>query len=280
MATLAETSEGVFFIDPGAALAPWRYGLPPHEVEVKALEEFLNKIYAFSRDADYFIVTHYHRDHYLYRRGEEDLYRGKVLYAKNPYVSTNWSQRTRAYTLLKKLNVESLAKRVEYVDGRTLELGRVKVIFSPPLPHGDCGTKLGWVLAVTLEEDGYVFTHASDVQGCVCKDSLIYLGSVKHDLLVISGPPTYLEPEPSIPENTVKLLMGLKEGSTLVIDHHFLRDREYTKYMEYLRNMRRGVKVLTAAEFMGLEVRQLEAYRDVLWGRRSGGLERGSESEE
>jgi predicted metallo-beta-lactamase superfamily hydrolase len=44
-----------------------------------------------------------------------------------------------------------------------------------------------------------------------------------------------------------------------------LRDRDYNKYFNVLRSIREDVKVLTAAEFMDEEIRQLEAYRKELW---------------
>lgn len=279
MATFLETSSGGFFIDPGAALAPRRYGLPPHEEELRALEGFLDSIRRLLAEADYVIITHYHRDHYLFRKGEEEHYRGKVVFAKNPYVYINPSQRIRAYILLKKMGVEGIARQVVFADGRCEFVEGVKVCFSKPLSHGECGTELGWVISVTLEEDGFRFTHASDVQGCICTDSLRSLTSGGDDLLVLSGPPTYLNPGVGLPDNTVKLVQSLKSGSTLIIDHHFLRDRDYKRYMDYLRRARRDVKVMTAAEYMGVEVKQLEAYRDVLWGSEVADLRRNVEDE-
>lgn len=279
MATFLETSGGGFFVDPGAALAPRRYGLPPHEEELKALEGFLDSVRRFLAEADYVIITHYHRDHYLFRKGEEEYYRGKVMFVKNPYAHINASQKIRAYILLKKMGVEGIARRVVFADGHCELVGDVKVCISKPLPHGECGTELGWVLAVTLEEDGFRFTHASDVQGCICADSLRSLSSGRDDLLLLSGPPTYLNPGVSLLDNTVKLVRGLKSGSTLIIDHHFLRDRDYMRYMDYLRRVRPDVKIMTAAEYMGVEVKQLEAYRDLLWGIGATDLRRHAEEE-
>jgi predicted metallo-beta-lactamase superfamily hydrolase len=269
MATLVETSAGVFFIDPGAALAPRRYNLPPHELEVRALRGFLGDIYEALRSVDYVIITHYHRDHYLYRAGEQEYYRGKVIYAKNMYTDINPSQKIRAHVLLRKMGVESTAKRVVFVDGKTIELNGVKLKFSSPLPHGDCNSKLGYVLSATIIEEGYTLTHASDVQGALCRHTLNYLQSIPHDILIISGPPTYIKrtSTSSVIENLAKLIKSAKEGFTLILDHHILRDKEYKKYFDVLRSIRSDVKVLTAAEYMGVEVRQLEAYRDELWRR-------------
>lgn len=268
MATVVETSAGLIFIDPGAALAPRRYGLPPHDLEIKALSRYLSDIYEYVRISDYIVITHYHRDHYLYRLDEGHLYRGKVLLVKNPYVNINPSQKIRAYVLFKKMNVEEVAKEVNYVDGQKIKLNNITVEFSTPLPHGECNTRLGWILAVSIKEDDYVFTFASDTQGCICRGSLNYITKLKPDFLVISGPPTYLYSQSTIPENTINLVKLMKNNATLVIDHHFLRDRKYLEKMESLRNTNKNIRIITAAEYMGREVKQLEAYRDFLWERK------------
>jgi predicted metallo-beta-lactamase superfamily hydrolase len=267
MATLVETSSGVFFIDPGAALTPRRYNLPPHELELKALEESLSRIYSALSSVDYVIITHYHRDHYLYRAGEQEYYRGKVIYAKNMYIDINPSQKIRAHILYRKMGVESLARQVVFADGKIINLNGVKLQFSPPLPHGDCNSKLGYVLSVTIIEDGFTLTHASDIQGALCKSSLNYLQNIPHSVLIISGPPTYLKQESNkdVLENLIKLIKNSKRGFTMILDHHILRDQDYAKYFNILRNIKSDVKVLTAAEYMGIEIRQLEAYRYKLW---------------
>ena len=267
MATLVETSSGVFFIDPGVALAPRRYNLPPHELELKALEESLSRIYSALSSVDYVIITHYHRDHYLYRAGEQEYYRGKVIYAKNMYIDINPSQKIRAHILYRKMGVESLARQVVFADGKIINLDGVKLQFSPPLPHGDCNSKLGYVLSVTIIEDGFILTHASDIQGALCKSSLNYLQNISHSVLIISGPPTYLKQESNkgVLENLIKLIKNSKRGFTMILDHHILRDQDYAKYFNILRNIKNDVKVLTAAEYMGIEIRQLEAYRYKLW---------------
>lgn len=267
MATLVETRAGVFFIDPGAALAPRRYNLPPHELEIKALKEALSKIYESLGSADYVIITHYHRDHYLYRAGEQEYYRGKVIYAKNIYIDINPSQRVRAHVLFRKMNVEGIARQVVFADGKRVDLEGVRIVFSPPLPHGDCGSKLGYVLSVTIVEDEFTLTHASDTQGALCRYTLNYLQDIPHDILVISGPPTYIKriSNRSVIENLARLIKNAKSNSTLILDHHILRDKHYYKYFDTLRSIRSDVKILTAAEYIGVEIRQLEAYRYELW---------------
>ena len=266
MAVLVETRIGSFLIDPGAALAPRRYNLPPHIKELETLSRFLDKIHNLAKEVDYFIVTHYHRDHYMYRDDEKEYYRGKIIYAKNPYSRINPSQRIRAHILFKKMNVESLAGKVIYSDNMVFHKDKVKLEFSQPLPHGECNTKLGWVIAVTIEEDGYAFTFASDTQECLCSISCDYLISKNPDIIVMSGPPTYLSKIYDVSKGMNSLIRSLKSNSTIIIDHHLLRDRDYIVYMNNLRSIRSDITVVTAAEYMGMDINQLEAYRDKLWG--------------
>uniref|UniRef100_A0A7C2BLB9 UPF0282 protein ENP55_05790 n=1 Tax=Thermosphaera aggregans TaxID=54254 RepID=A0A7C2BLB9_9CREN len=265
MATFVETSEGTFLIDPGAALAPRRYGLPPHEEELKVLREKLNAIYDYVKESDYLIISHYHRDHYPYRFGEEEYYAGKNLFIKHPQAFINPSQRIRAYVLLEKMNVKTRAKSIVYADSASIKIGRVSLEFSPPLSHGQCGTGLGWVLATSVIEDGLTLIHASDIQGCLCQDSLNHLMSKKPDFLIMSGPPTYLGEAQEGFTNLEKLLKNIVHNTVLILDHHLLRDLYYRRYFEKLEKLNMKVKITTAAEFMGEEVRLLEANRKNLW---------------
>lgn len=269
MATFIETSEGAIFVDPGAALAPKRYGLPPHRLEIEVLEEKLNQVYRRVEEADVIVITHYHRDHYLYRRGEESYYAGKILFIKHPTFKINPSQRVRAHILLKKMGVERVAKSIVFSDGQSFSYGKVRIGFSIPVYHGNCGSRLGWVLAVSVEDE-YRLVHASDVQGFACRESLDIVIGKPWDFLIVSGPPTYLERDPHPQRalsNLIEALRAAREGSRIVVDHHLLRDKNYEFYVRYLESVS-GVKVMTAAEFMGQEVRQLEAHRDALWGSR------------
>lgn len=273
MATFIETNEGNIFIDPGSALAPIRYGLPPHESELKLLDSKLEEIYELMKEAEYVVLTHYHRDHYLYRNGEEEYYARKVVYAKNPYLRMNYSQRVRAYILFKKMGIENLAKKVIYADNTETTIGNLKLVFSNPLPHGECETRLGSVIALLIINGDQSLLYASDTQGFTCRESLDF--AMKHywDTLIVSGPPTYLKNNVN-PEDVLKNLMRVintkKHNVVAIVDHHLFRDREYSVYFDYMRR-NSTAKVMTAAEFMNQPVLQLEAYRDELWGRpRSG----------
>jgi len=55
---------------------------------------------------------------------------------------------------------------------------------------------------------------------------------------------------------------------TLIVDHHLLRDREWRRRLEPLASIveEHEVSLVTAAEFAGKAVDQLEANRDRLYG--------------
>jgi Predicted hydrolase (metallo-beta-lactamase superfamily) len=103
---------------------------------------------------------------------------------------------------------------------------------------------------------------------------------------VLSGPPTYFAGF-KVPEEAVQRgLEGLMElirahaAETIVVDHHLLRDLAYRERLapHIQAAEEEGVRLLTAAEFMGVEVNQLEARRKELWGRE--GKAEGGEAEE
>ncbi|MEB3806703.1 MAG: hypothetical protein GSR73_04220 [Desulfurococcales archaeon] len=278
LATVVEVSGVVIGLDLGASIAPRRYGLPPHETEWKALERALDEARRWIRESHIITVTHYHYDHYM--RDEPDLYRGKILAVKDPKRNINRSQAIRSYVFLKKLGVEELAD-VRIADGQLLEFEGVRIEFSPPVWHGEPGTRVGRLVMVRIlsEEGTVVFT--SDVQGPADPEALRILeewSRPRPDIVVVGGPPTYFAGF-KVPVRAVEAgLAGLKRLITLlrprvvVVDHHLLRDINYSeKIAEHYEAARdAGVRLVTAAEFMGRPVNQLEARRRELWRGSSG----------
>ncbi len=278
MATVVETSDVKIFIDPGASLAPRRYGLPPHPLELEELSYRLDLIRRELEDSDIVVISHYHYDHYLYHSEDTDYYRGKILLVKNPERNINRSQRIRAYVFFKKNNVVEKARQIEYADGRTFKYGDTVITFSEPVPHGDDGTPLGYVLMTLIVGDGERFVHTSDVQGPISNRALEILLQWKPSEIVLCGPPTYfagykvpVEVVEKGLENMKKLVQEVKMRR-LVVDHHFLRDIDYRSKMRDLLEIATAQSTIveTAAEYMGFNVRQLEAYRRDLWGGGNG----------
>jgi len=268
MATIVEVHDHRIFIDPGVSFAPRRYGLPPHPLETERLEEIHNRIVDEMRDVDIVIITHYHYDHYLYSDEDIGLYRGKKLYIKDPIRYINRSQRMRAYRLLVRNEVRNMAE-IEYLDSKRVELSDGTVIeASPPMPHGREGSKLGYLIMVSITFRDEVFIHASDVQGPVSKQALEWIVSKRPSLIYISGPPTYFKgykvPKEDVEEGLKNLEMLASRTNALVIaDHHFARDLDYLHYLNSYRS--RSLNITSAAEFMGVKYEPLEALRKELW---------------
>ncbi len=257
-------------VDLSASLAPRRYGLPPHELELRELDSSLERIRGLLRDSHVVVITHYHYDHYL--AGEPELYYGKRLLVKHPRSDINVSQRLRAHRFLVKGGVAERAS-VSYADGMEYVIDGVRFRFSPPVWHGEPGTKVGKVVMVSIECDEGRVVYASDVQGPVDEEArnwLARLGSA--DLLVIDGPPTYFAgykvPREAVEEGFrgfVEVVRRLKPR-VAVVDHHLARDKAYEDILGDLRRRVGGsTRIVSAAEFMGREPRLLEAHRRELW---------------
>ncbi len=278
-AVVVEACGYVVGVDLGASIAPRRYGLPPHELELRRLEETLDRVRAWIGESHIVTVTHYHYDHYV--RGEPGLYKGKILLVKHPRLDINASQRARSYRFLKELG--DGPARVEYADSRAFEFeGGLRLEFSRPVWHGEPGTRVGKVLMVRVECDGESFVYTSDVQGPADPDALeVLLSWPRPRVMALGGPPTYFAGFKVPVEAVEEGLRGMMEVVTrvrprvLVYDHHILRDARYLdRVSSHLAAAQSaGVRMETAAEYMGLPVEQLEARRRELWGAGGGGVE-------
>ncbi|MEB3844238.1 MAG: hypothetical protein LRS48_00985 [Desulfurococcales archaeon] len=274
LAVLVEACGYTIGIDLGVSIAPRRYGLPPHESELRRLEESMDRVRSAIRESDIIIVTHYHYDHYV--RDEPELYKGKILIVKDPKHNINRSQAIRSYVWLKKLGVEEAAREVLIADGNEYRFpGGLKLAFSPPVWHGYPGTKVGRVVMVRLECGGESLIYTSDVQGPADPDALETLRSWsslgRPMLAIVDGPPTYFAGF-KVPRSHVEAgLKGMEElakilkPEVIIVDHHLVRDKDYRKYLASLAGEAPTVKVLTGAEYMGEPVEPLEAWRRELW---------------
>lgn len=272
-ATFIQTKDVNIFIDPSAALAPRRFGLPPHILEVKKLLEIFDKIEDFLRDSDIIIFTHYHYDHHDPGRFlDPELYKNKIVLLKDPQNHINISQRVRASRFLKIL--KDRAKNIHIADGRKELLGKTVVKFSSPLPHGE-SNKLGYVLGICIDDVEEALVYTSDIEGGPTKAHRELLNFCRARIAVVDGPPVYLVGYKYSVESlrsSIDFLNKLIESGSLevvVLDHHLCRDLGYIEKLNEVvkRAESIGVRIKTAAEFMGLEPLLLEAMRRELYAR-------------
>jgi len=273
LATVVEAGGLVIGLDLGASLAPRRYGLPPHEAEWRRLEQALEEASGWLGESHVVVVSHYHYDHYM--RDRPELYSGKLLLVKDPKRNINRSQAIRSHVFLRKKGVAEAA-RVEVADGSSFEVEGVRIEFSPPVWHGEPGTKVGRVVMARIVSEDGVVVYTSDVQGPGDPEALEVLlswRSPRPDLMILGGPPTYFAgfkvPVRAVEAGLDMMLEVIRRvrPRVLVVDHHLLRDLNYrdriARHIDAAREV--GVRLVTAAELMGRPVEQLEARRKELW---------------
>jgi predicted metallo-beta-lactamase superfamily hydrolase len=249
-------------LDPGATLAPARFGLPPTQEEWDALRRVNDRISAYATRAQFVFVSHYHEDHF---RSDPASYRGRVVLAKDPRRLMQGQQARRGSELWRALDGQA---RVEAADVAVRREAELTLEASPPLAHGTEGTALGYVVALTVidhaERERFVF--ASDVQGPLSSVAAAYLARQRPTLLYLSGPPAYLEHAigGAVIDRAVEHLLRIIEatGCRVILDHHAVRD---LRWRERLGRLLETGKVTTAAGHVGVAETLLEAGRRERW---------------
>ncbi len=277
LCTLVRTPDVSVLFDPSAALAR-RYGLEPHPMEYLALRDSLERIRAATKDADIVSISHYHYDHvrpgftnYLYnlstRDERKETLKGKVVYAKDYRENINSSQRRRGFFFQK--DIKSVVKDLQWADGRQLTFGNTTITYSRPLPHGSVDSALGYVLITTIEHNGTRFLFAPDVQGPIAHETLAYILSQEPDLVIVGGPPTYLSnlSKDEVQSALYSLSNLASVISTLVVDHHNMRDSAWSDWIRPVLNVAEesGNKTMTMATLAGQDNRCFEAERSELY---------------
>ncbi|MFX0091819.1 MAG: MBL fold metallo-hydrolase [Candidatus Hodarchaeota archaeon] len=266
-AVFIHTKDVNIFIDPSVSLAPLRYGLSPHEVEIALSWQIRQNITALSQHTDIIILTHYHADHFSLSQPRpyeftninvfKELHSGKSILAKSlKQISRN--QQNRAASLWKDKLFKSFD--VKKADEETFTFGKTSIAFSQPFWHGSPNSTMGTVIAVKIEAEGKTFCYSSDVNGPGTDEALDFLVDAKSDVLFLDGPSTY-HPKmtPSEKESALNRLEALLKTQTrLIIDHHFLRDLNWYEYVE-------NYELESAADFIELEPYLLEANRKKLF---------------
>ncbi len=265
LATYVETDQKIL-IDPGAALGPKRYGLPPSNIEMKELTRRIRLIKSYAKKCDVITISHYHYDHYM---PDDNIYSGKKLFIKDPDNKINLSQKKRSHDFL-----ESFDLNYDISDGKEFQLGKTTLKFSPPVFHGGT-SKLGYVIMVDVIYNKFKFIHASDVQGPQTNEATKWIINENPNVLVLSGFPTiflgWRLPKSGLERANKNLIKILNDTSvnTIILDHHIARDLNYKKKIASVLAAaeKLGKRVVTAAEFLGNENNFLEARRKELFAK-------------
>jgi predicted metallo-beta-lactamase superfamily hydrolase len=281
LATHVQTSNLSFLIDPGVALG-FRDGFHPHPIEYQLLEDFQQQILRLGSTSDIVVISHFHHDHFIpfyqnfayFFSGREiasRLYSQVSVWCKDLRSNINYSQQSRGYHFVR--SARKVAQDVFYADGRATKLKGTLLRFSPPVPHGEKNTKLGWVIMTAIKCGDFSMVHASDIQGPMEKPTADWILNQKPDVLLLAGPPTYLVPDKvsdRVISNAAENLRILTEAIPMIIvDHHLLRDQAWHDWIEPIRQYASdyGHQIMTVAEVLGLPDNLLEANRVTLYGQ-------------
>ncbi|MEW6010715.1 MBL fold metallo-hydrolase [Methanobacterium alkalithermotolerans] len=279
MCTYVETDQKIL-IDPGAALTPFRFKLPPSNEELIALKKTRTSINEWASLANIITISHYHHDHftpfeeniYLESKIEDakTLYSGKKVFLKNPQHNINQNQKKRAKKLIENLNILPDCELIYSEKGsnpKSFKSGETKLTFSPALPHGKKGSPLGNIVAVSITYNGQKILHASDMQGPISKNSFEYILKESPDILIISGPPHYLKGYILSEKDFSKSLQNLKEIGNhipqIIVDHHLLRNAEGLKIIKALNKSISGM-LMPASQLVNKKPLLLESRRKKL----------------
>jgi predicted metallo-beta-lactamase superfamily hydrolase len=272
MATYIETNDVRIVIDPGVSVSPDRYSLPPHRIELDRRREMLAAIKHWTNVADIVIITHYHYDHH--NPDDETLYQGKEVLLKHPRESINQSQKQRAEALL--AMIEPCAKKIDIADEHEFNFGATKISFSKPVFHG-LSARLGYVIEVLIDEQQHKLLFTSDVQGLLDEAAIEFIMDKSPDTIILDGPATYLlgthYKKSQINQSiaNIKEILSKTTVKDLIIDHHLLRDIKWADYIHELTGLRPGVKICSAAGYIGKQEDILEARRQELYQGSSSG---------
>ncbi|PIU62852.1 hypothetical protein COS83_01775 [archaeon CG07_land_8_20_14_0_80_38_8] len=271
--TFVQTEKLNILIDPGLALATKRLNYPPTNIELNSFYIFKNKILEFARKSDIIIVSHYHYDHFISSHDDifEELYSDKIVLCKNRKTKLNFNQRTMGKEF--EISVKKVCREFHFIDGNAFNFGGVKIKFSPPLWHGVERSSYSYVIMATINEGKEKLLYSSDIMGPILKENADYIIKENADFLILCGPPTHLLgydlPElhlTMINKNLERIFKECKKTKTIIYDHYILRDKDYLKYYKPWAAMAKKYKkkLMTAAEYAGVPVRQLEANREEL----------------
>jgi len=267
LATSIETKDVKLIIDPAAALGPSRYNLPPHKIEIEALENSWKKIVEEAKSCSIIIITHYHFDHHNPDEHLE-IFKDKIVYLKHPTQKVNNSQKQRAKYFIDK--IKDIAKEVIYADGKEFNIGNTLIKFSEAVPHG-ADNKLGYVIEVLIKDDEKKFIFMSDVEGPVLEEQTKFVLDNCPNILLGDGPMTYMLGYKFSGTNLEKSINNLKQiilnckPEIIILDHHLTRDIKWRERINPLLSEAENTKILCAAEFMNEEPKLLEAKRKELW---------------
>ena len=253
-------------IDPGVALGYRRNGLLPHPYQVAVGRRVRERIVEALGHATDVVFSHFHGDHVplvvanpyqLAVRSLPASFRHLRCWSKSgDGLSENMQRRFKDLTVLS-------GTRLQVAEGRT----EGPLSFSPAVPHGTSGSRLGTVMMTRVALGRQSFVHASDIQ--LLDDSTVdRVIDWQPDIVLAAGPPLYLgrlskAARERAWDNAVRLAKNIRY---VILDHHLMRSEAGAEWLDKLSESV-GTRIFCAADYMGLPRQLLEAQRVQLYER-------------
>ncbi|HPI97813.1 MAG TPA: MBL fold metallo-hydrolase [Synergistales bacterium] len=253
-------------IDPGIALGYYREGLLPHPVQIAVGSIIRERIIREVKAATDIVISHFHGDHMPlvdpnpYQLGVDGL--RECLNTRKVWVK-EFSRETG-----KRLERASgLADLVDIIPVSAEKQRDGIMAFHGHLDHGEEGSFLGQVLITSIDLDGHLFCHASDLQllSTIMVEKLL---EYSPSIVMVSGPPLYLEDfmETRKAQAWYNAALLAENVDILILDHHLFRSRKGLEWFERLRETT-GREIFSAAGLEDMEPHLLEAMRAELYDR-------------
>lgn len=264
LSCVVETGQRKLVFDPGLALGYLRHKLLPHPLQIAVGKVVRRRIVEALRDCTDVVFSHFHGDHipladpnpFQLPASEISMFlRKSQIWCKSPHNDSAAMAKRRSD--LSRVLHRRLSDSEGVTDG--------PLAFSTAVPHGEAGGHLGTVMMTRVEDAEAVFVHASDIQ--LLDDAPIQqILAWKPDIVFASGPPLYLRHLSGLKRHQArKNALRLSENiSTLILDHHLLRDDVGFRFLDDLSNSSVH-RIICAADYMQRRRLPLEAWRQRLY---------------
>jgi uncharacterized protein len=268
MATYVETRDTGLLIDPGAALAERRHGLPPHSIETDCLRKSVERISLYVKSAQIIVITQWDPEHIRFESPE--WMKGRRLLVKNPNLCLSPERRTQAFAFLK--TVRNACEEIVFADGAAFSCGATRIAFADFVPARPADPREASI-PLAVSEGDECFAFSSDTQGIYPDPTALFLASAKPTVLYLDGPETDPVEKTARRPAAAPLIRRMRRlvaecGAPRVLaDHHLIRDPDWRRRAEPLFQaaLEMGAVLQTAAEYRGEENLELESRRKSLF---------------
>ncbi|MGQ9678295.1 MAG: MBL fold metallo-hydrolase [bacterium] len=263
MCCVVELRNRRVLIDPGVALAPFRFKLSPHKVEIERAAKIREKILTEVELATDIVISHFHGDHAPMLHPDPFQLPLADFIKKLGKTTSIWVKGRTGNT---RLMAERFSDTVRILGERVIEAECRKhgeLTFSLPVGHGNKAR--GMVLMTRVSDGQSVFVHGSDIQ-LLDDEAVATIITWKPDVVFVAGPPLYLS---SLNEwaRTRALANGVRLAQStgvFIVDHHLLRTEDGKEWLKMVRGKSKS-EVVDGASFMGVKTELLEAKRKKLY---------------